>query len=180
MLESSTVCSRVLSKMGGGGLSGLAGFLCKNPAIHFWVAPKGTTCALDGARAAHHAMPSLDGLYKGLQRGSGLPIDLDPKFSQASDSRVVLPPLKGKWFNPLVVKDSFLRGSPNFSQKVAKRPPCFRRSDPSNHKRGGSRTTNGIPGRCSDIFFGHGCEKMGCSPLRKNKRWHPRKVRCGT
>ena len=30
----------------------------------------------------------------------------------------------GKLFDPHVVKDSFLRGSPILSQKVAKRPPC--------------------------------------------------------
>ena len=29
----------------------------------------------------------------------------------------------GKMVDPLVVKDSFLRGSPIFSQQVAKRPP---------------------------------------------------------
>ena len=29
----------------------------------------------------------------------------------------------GKMIGPLVVKDSFLRGSPNFSQKVAKKTP---------------------------------------------------------
>ena len=32
--------------------------------------------------------------------------------------------LGGKMIDPLVVKDSFLRGSPIFSQKVATRPPC--------------------------------------------------------
>ena len=32
----------------------------------------------------------------------------------------------GKMIDPLVVKDSFLRGSPIFSQKVAKRPRCLR------------------------------------------------------
>ena len=32
----------------------------------------------------------------------------------------------GKMFDPLVVKDSFLGGSPILSQKVAKRPPCDR------------------------------------------------------
>ena len=31
----------------------------------------------------------------------------------------------GKMIDPLVVKDSFSRGSPIFSQKVAKRPPCL-------------------------------------------------------
>ena len=43
----------------------------------------------------------------------------------------------GKMIDPLVVKDSFLRGSPIFSQQVAKRPSFFD-AQRGNVRQGGS------------------------------------------
>ena len=72
---------------------------------------------------------------RSLPRGQSA-ADLDAGC-QATASKVCFPPAEsplleqgslfatfgGKMIEPVAVKDSFLRGSPTFSQKVAKRPP---------------------------------------------------------
>ena len=75
------------------------------------------------------------GAFKDPGRDSGQAVQAQGGFGlwiskNGAQTRILLATFCGQLLDPLVVKDSFLRKPPIFSEKAAKRPPCLRRSMP--------------------------------------------------